>query len=166
MNQVLFETGYMGDITENMSSILVFGGLFLLYLKVKSDAKTEKREKVASIFTVVAKGILIYIVIGLVSSIKGYKEVVIPYKNGNYVEIEGTVEDYYEDPYKGYDEYFTIDGVKFKCSYGSPMWGYQKQRKNEIIISGRHLRIRYIPLKHENVIVYIEQMMPEEWETD
>ena len=38
--------------------------------------------------------------------------------------------------------------------------------KNKIIISGRHLRIRYIPLKHENVIVYIEQMMPEEWETD
>lgn len=39
-------------------------------------------------------------------------------------------------------------------------------KRNEIIISGRHLRIRYIPLRQENVIVYIEQMMPEEWDTD
>lgn len=166
MNQVLFETGYMGDIRGIMLTVLSFGGLLLLYLKIKSDAKTEKREKVATLFTVVAKGMLVMIVIGLVSLIKEYKDVVITYKNGNYVEIEGMVEGYYEEPYKGYDEYFTVDGVRFECSYGSPMWGYQKQRKNEFIISGRHLRIRYIPLKHENVIVYIEQMMPEEWETD
>lgn len=166
MNQVLFETGYMGDIRGNMLLISGFGGLLLFYLKMKSDAKTEKREEVAKLTCLAAKGLLACIVIGIAALIKGYKDIVISYKSGNYVEIEGVVEDYYEEPYKGYDEYFTIDGVRFECSYGSPMWGYQKQRKNEIIISGRHLKIRYIPFRHENVIVYIEQMVPEEWETD
>lgn len=102
-------------------------------------------------------------VIGLVSLIKEYKDVVITYKNGNYVEIEGTVENY--STVKDDIEYFTVDGVDFRCSEGE-VFGYAKLKKNKIIISGRHLRIRYIPLKHENVIVYIEQMMPEEWETD
>ena len=32
--------------------------------------------------------------------------------------------------------------------------------------NGQHLRIRYLPKSSENTIVYIEQMMPEEWETD
>ena len=101
----------------------------------------------------------------VLSWINDYKNIVIPYKNGNYVEIEGTVENYSVSLRENV-EYFTVDGVRFECSYGSPMWGYQKQRKNEIIISGRHLKIRYIPFRHENVIVYIEQMVPEEWESD
>ncbi len=163
MNKVLFETAYMGDIRGIMLTVLGFGGLLLLYLKIKSDAKTEKREKEASLFTVVAKGVFVMIAMGLVSLIKEYKDVVITYKNGNYVEIEGTVENY--STVKDDIEYFTVDGVDFRCSEGE-VFGYAKLKKNKIIISGRHLRIRYIPLKHENVIVYIEQMMPEEWETD
>lgn len=92
MNKVLFETAYMGDIRGIMLTVLGFGGLLLLYLKIKSDAKTEKREKEAAIFTVVAKGVFVMIAMGLVSLIKEYKDVVITYKNGNYVEIEGIVE--------------------------------------------------------------------------
>lgn len=164
MNKVLFETAYMGDIRGIMLTVLGFGGLLLLYLKIKSDAKTEKREKEAAIFTVVAKGVFVMIAMGLVSLIKEYKDVVITYKNGNYVEIEGTVENY-STSLKDNIEYFTVDGVDFTCYEGEP-FRYAKLKKNKIIISGRHLRIRYIPLKHENVIVYIEQMMPEEWETD
>lgn len=40
MNKVLFETAYMGDIRGIMLTVLGFGGLLLLYLKIKSDAKT------------------------------------------------------------------------------------------------------------------------------
>ena len=126
MNKVLFETAYMGDIRGIMLTVLGFGGLLLLYLKIKSDAKTEKREKEASLFTVVAKGVFVMIAMGLVSLIKEYKDVVITYKNGNYVEIEGTVENY--STVKDDIEYFTVDGVDFRCSEGE-VFGYAKLKK-------------------------------------
>lgn len=127
MNKVLFETAYMGDIRGIMLTVLGFGGLLLLYLKIKSDAKTEKREKEAAIFTVVAKGVFVMIAMGLVSLIKEYKDVVITYKNGNYVEIEGTVENY-STSLKDNIEYFTVDGVDFTCYEGEP-FRYAKLKK-------------------------------------
>ena len=92
-----------------------------------SDAKTEKREKEASLFTVVAKGVFVMIAMGLVSLIKEYKDVVITYKNGNYVEIEGTVENY-STSLKDDIEYFTVDGVDFTCYEGEP-FRYAKLKK-------------------------------------
>ena len=127
MNKVLFETAYMGDIRGIMLTVLSYGGLLLFYLKIKSNAKTEKRENVASLFTVVAKGVLVMSVIGLVSLIKEYKDVVITYKNGNYVEIEGTVENY-STSLKDDIEYFTVDGVDFTCYEGEP-FRYAKLKK-------------------------------------
>ena len=127
MNKVLFETAYMGDIRGIMLTVLGFGGLLLFYLKIKSDAKTEKREKEASLFTVVAKGVFVMIAMGLVSLIKEYKDVVITYKNGNYVEIEGTVENY-STSLKDDIEYFTVDGVDFTCYEGEP-FRYAKLKK-------------------------------------
>ncbi len=127
MNKVLFETAYMGDIRGIMLTVLSYGGLLLFYLKIKSDAKIEKRENVASLFTVVAKGVLVMSVIGLVSLIKEYKDVVITYKNGNYVEIEGTVENY-STSLKDDIEYFTVDGVDFTCYEGEP-FRYAKLKK-------------------------------------
>ena len=127
MNKVLFETAYMGDIRGIMLTVLGYGGLLLFYLKIKSNAKIEKRENVASLFTVVAKGVLVMSVIGLVSLIKEYKDVVITYKNGNYVEIEGTVENY-STSLKDDIEYFTVDGVDFTCYEGEP-FRYAKLKK-------------------------------------
>ncbi len=127
MNKVLFETAYMGDIRGIMLTVLSYGGLLLFYLKIKSNAKIEKRENVASLFTVVAKGVLVMSVIGLVSLIKEYKDVVITYKNGNYVEIEGTVENY-STSLKDDIEYFTVDGVDFTCYEGEP-FRYAKLKK-------------------------------------
>ena len=127
MNKVLFETAYMGDIRGIMLTVLSYGGLLLFYLKIKSNAKIEKRENVASLFTVVAKGVLVMSVMGLVSLIKEYKDVVITYKNGNYVEIEGTVENY-STSLKDDIEYFTVDGVDFTCYEGEP-FRYAKLKK-------------------------------------
>ena len=127
MNKVLFETAYMGDIRGIMLTVLSYGGLLLFYLKIKSNAKIEKRENVGSLFTVVAKGVLVMSVIGLVSLIKEYKDVVITYKNGNYVEIEGTVENY-STSLKDDIEYFTVDGVDFTCYEGEP-FRYAKLKK-------------------------------------
>ena len=110
-----------------MLTVLSYGGLLLFYLKIKSNAKIEKRENVASLFTVVAKGVLVMSVIGLVSLIKEYKDVVITYKNGNYVEIEGTVENY-STSLKDDIEYFTVDGVDFTCYEGEP-FRYAKLKK-------------------------------------
>ena len=90
-----------------------------------------------------------------------YKDVVIAYKKGDYVEIEGRVEDYRKS-LRGTSEYFTIDGVEFECSSGDSVWGYYKQGNNRFITEGRLLRVRYIPNRRGNTIVYIERMMPED----
>lgn len=156
MNKVLFEISYIGGAQGFVYMILAFGTFLFLYHRFNEIG--------IRIITICIVGLLMVYTLFLIDQ---YKDVVIAYKNGNYVEIEGKVENY-SVSLRGNVEYFTVEGVRFKCSYGSPAWGYQKQEQkgNEIIISGRHLRIRYIPLRHENVIVYIEQMMPEEWDTD
>ena len=43
-------------------------------------------------------------------------------------------------------------------------WGYCQTRENGGVImgNGQHLKIRYIRSGSENVIVYIEQIIPEE----
>lgn len=87
----------------------------------------------------------------------------------NRIVLKGGVQDYSPNfgSTRGTIESFTLDGVKFECSDGN-IGGYCPNRKHGGVIAGngQHLRIRYIPHSQGNTIVYIEQMMPEEWEED
>lgn len=152
MNKILFETSYIGNTYEILYIILFFFISFFLCFRLKK-----------AVVTVIIIGLMMIYTIYLINS---YIDVVIAYKNGDYVEIEGRVEDYYKS-LRGTSEYFTIDGVEFECSSGDSVWGYYKQgNNNRVITEGRLLRIRYISNRRGNTIVYIEQMMPDDWNTD
>ena len=150
MNRVLFEVSYIGSFRGFLNIILAFCIFFFLYLRF------------SGISGVLQKALIVLMVVYTISLIKGYVDTVIQYKNGNYIEIEGTVERYY---YSQGNEYFTLDGVSFRCSSGIS-WGYYPNNSNDSVIAGngQHLRIRYLPNKSEKVIVYIEQLMTKEKE--
>ena len=162
MNRVLFEVSYIGNIYGLAHIVLGFGIFLFLYFdlkRIKNDGQERDRE-----IARVAEKVVIVIIVGyIISLIKGYMDIVVQYKNGHYIEIEGVTEDYVSNLGRGPVETFTLDGVYFECS-DKATWGYCPPRKNGSVIrgNGRHLRIRYIPRKNENVIVYIEQLIPEE----
>lgn len=165
MNKVLFEISYIGSLHGFFNTILFFCILIFLYFGSKRTAKDHKRKwdrKLAKIFMKID---MIIFVIYTISLVKGYIDTVLQYKTGHYIEIEGIVEGYSANlmNQRGPIESFALGGVRFECSDGAT-WGYCPTRTNGGVIAGngQHLRIRYIRNGDEKVIVYIEQMIPEE----
>ena len=115
----------------------------------------------AGILILLEKVVLFLIVIFIIGMIGEYCDVVVKYKTGNYVEIEGVVEDYSFVPGRERTT-FTVDGVEFHCP--SSDWGYHPTNEdNRAIKDGEYLKIRYIDDEIQgNVIVYIEQLRQEE----
>lgn len=164
MNKILYEVNFTGNIQSWLGMIW---GIIILVVWVATQRKNGRIKEGDRIAITII--IIVVIAINSIGVVVGCVGTLIPYKNGHYVEIEGVVQDYYSNlgSTRGTIESFTLDGVKFECSDGN-IWGYAPNRKNGGVIfgNGQHLRIRYIPKSSENTIVYIEQMMPEEWETD
>lgn len=164
MSRILFEVNYIGNLDVWVSFISGFGFLFYLFFKYRKDNALEKEKKI-----LITSSIITIMGICTIIMIMKYVTTVVAYKSGHYVEIEGVVQEYSSNlgGARGPVESFTLDGVGFVCS-DDMTWGYRPSRKNGGVIAGngQHLRIRYIPNTQRNKIVYIEQMMPEEWETD
>ena len=163
MNRVLFEVSYIGSWRTYFIIIIALCIFSFLYFRFRGIERTDQSEKGRKIAGVITKVLRIFIVIYVFFLIKGYMDIVIQYKMGHYVEIEGTVDSYC---YFKNSEYITLDGVKFHCSSGN-QWGYYPVGKIFSVIAGngQHLRIRYIPRGRENIIVYIEQILPEGWDS-
>lgn len=164
MNRILYEVNFAGNIQR---WLVLLSGVIILIIGVAVQRKNDKIKEEERILTTIV--MIAFIAINAIGVVVGCVGTLIPYKKGHYVEIEGVIQDYHSNlgSTRGTIESFTLDGVKFECSDGN-IWGYAPNRKNGGVIcgNGQHLRIRYIPKTSENTIVYIEQMMPEEWETD
>lgn len=155
MHRVVFEVNDKEIFRVLFNVILFFGTSFFLYLSIKG--KSRAIVKMILVFLLVEN--LIY----TISMIESYNDIVIAYKNGDYIEIEGMVRNYYH--LRGDYEKFTLNGVKFECSGGN--YGYCKNGRESLVSGyGRYLRIGYIPGKRRNTIVYIEQLLPEERPSD
>lgn len=164
MNRILYEVNFAGNIERWLVMIWGIGILVVGGAVQRKNGKIKEGDRIAITIVMIA-----VIAVNAIGVVVGWVGTLIPYKSGHYVEIEGVVQDYHSNlgSTRGTIESFTLDGVKFECSDGN-IWGYAPNRKNGGVIfgNGQHLRIRYLPKSSENTIVYIEQMMPEEWETD
>lgn len=87
MHRVLFEVNDKEVFRVLFNVILFFGTSFFLYLSIKR--KSRAIVKMILVFLLVEN--LIY----TISMIKSYNDIVIAYKNGDYIEIEGMVRNYY-----------------------------------------------------------------------
>lgn len=164
MNRILYEVNFAGNIQR---WLVLLSGVIILIIGVAIQRKNDKIKEEERILTTIV--MIAFIAINAIGVVVGCVGTLIPYKKGYYVEIEGVIQDYHSNlgSTRGTIESFTLDGVKFKCSDGN-IWGYCPDRKNGGVIAGngQHLRIRYVSNLLGNTIMYIEQMMPEEWEED
>lgn len=94
---------------------------------------------------------------GIISNEKQLKEVL---KSKNYSIIEGKINNYKLDEVNGqYFESFSINDVRFKYSDDLIFYGYHQTSKNGGLIkeNGQYIRISYIVLNQENLILRIEK---------
>ena len=81
------------------------------------------------------------------------------YKEGNYLTIEGTINDYTlaEENQVNLPDTFTVNEVEFQIPGFVTCWGYPlKKIDGGILEDGMRVRICYIPYKNENVIMKLE----------
>ena len=165
MNRVLFETGYMNVEGFKYIIFIVCVILFLYCVCFRGLIKVHRRIAMngqsAGILILLEKVVLLFIVIFIIGMIGEYYDVVVKYKTGHYIEIEGVVEDYSFTPGRE-GTTFTVGGVEFCCP--SSDWGYHPTNEdNRAIKDGQYLKIRYIEDEvQKHVIVYIEQLSQEE----
>lgn len=162
MNRVVFEVSYIGNpyvlfrviLFHCIAFLIIFysRGIVRKYKEGRGKKMARGNIRFAAVFTLVCTVIFI----------RGYINTVVQYKSGRYIEIEGIVENYHLNA-RGTSEYFTVGGVLFTTPYISS-WGYCQTSNNGGVIrgNGQHLRIRYVPTEDGKVIVYIEQLIPEE----
>ena len=105
---------------------------------------------------------VVFSVLGLLVSVmcsfdvvSNYKDIVIPYCNGEYLEVEGQVENLEIEPFlgKGNDS-FSVNGIEFDIG-SSTKPGYQKQAAygGKITENGQEVKIKYIEAHGFNYIM-------------
>ncbi len=159
MHRALFEIGYFGSVYGLFHIFCGLCAFLFLCFCTKKIANTDEREENRVIAGTVTKAVMVFMILYLLFLVKSYINVVIPYQTGNYIQIEGVVRKY--SNIKG-TERFSLKGVEFECSSDMP-WGYFQHGDKSILSgNGQYLRIRYIPGRRRNTIVYIEQLKPEQ----
>lgn len=131
--------------------IVVF---IIILVKKKDGVNIEIPKTVAWIFIIVGS---VATFLSLDNYISLYKNVYLEYKNGNYLECEGTVEELDLMPKGGNGpDRFTVNGVDFELG-GVVFPGYQKQAVDGGFIDkeGMYVRIRYCTYFNQNYIMEV-----------
>lgn len=136
-----------------------------LLVKIVKSSKKQGRndDKTQVIFLVFALIFdLIIISIVLPDQVRMFDSTIGAYWRGEYLTVEGYVEDFHPMPWSGHDdESFTIDHVRFSYSDYTVSWGYHNARSHGGVITGngQHLKIGYTSYQWlGNVILYIEEL--------
>ena len=164
MNNILYEATFKFDFVLLMiPCMLIFIAVFPFILKKSWDEKSPVTSlKTVKIFCAFAFCfVLLLSVVSGIAQINMYKNVVGAYKNGEYIIVEGYVQDFVPMPYEGHsEESFEIEGVSFSYSDYYIQSGYNNSKSHGGVIegNGQHLKIGYVVDNGENIIVYIEQL--------
>jgi hypothetical protein len=126
----------------------------------------KRNSFMAWIFTVLALIIGIFLIVvafwALSDHQKQTNELLKTYQNGNYLSVEGKVENFHAKPPEGHDsEHFNIGEVYFDLPAPSS-YGYSKCKNfgGDIKGDGQLVKIRYINYNGENVIMKLEIASP------
>lgn len=136
-------------------AVAVVGVYFLM--NVNNPFTEDRRKPLLWGCAFLAVGLIVSLVF-IWSYVSNYKNIYLPYKNGNYAEVEGRVEELKIIPFMGNGEdEFCVNGVKF--SIGNPsLPGYQKQAAHHGLINrvGMYVKIKYVPGRENNYIMELE----------
>ena len=166
MNTVLYEASFKIGMSDWIPILmLIISALFPKIMEIfqnysRGDYDPEFIKKFCRVaFVVVA---VFSVIIGI-TKINMYSRTVSAYKKGEYMVVEGYVENFVPMPYEGKsDESFEINGVKFSYSDYEVQYGYNNSKSHGGVITGdgQHLKIGYVYYNnmYGNIIVYIEEI--------
>lgn len=136
--------------------ILCLVDLVLLFLYVFLWRKNSVLSaKIATIFVIV---VLTFIIGTLVfSHVDARKKVYGKYIQGDYLTVEGEVENYMPDPDgANLPDRFSVEDIDFSIPGFTTVWGYPLRHVDGgELQNGLNVKIYYIPYKFENVIMKI-----------
>ena len=166
MNTVLYEASLAFNESDWIPVLmLIIIPLFPKIIEMWHEYKcTDFDEKFVKNFCRVA-----FICVAVLSIILGickinmYTRTVGAYKKGDYMVVEGYVEDFIPMPYHGKsEESFEINGVKFSYSDYMVQYGYHNSKSHGGVITGNGQRLKigyvYYNEQYGNIIVYIEEI--------
>lgn len=138
-------------------------GFFLVGRQMKDNMSYQpwKRRLGRVVFQIIALVMLVVFLLIMGSSILLYTACRRLWKSGEVSEVTGYVENYHPMPASGHDmESFEINGVSFSYSNFVLQAGYHCAASwgGVITHNGQHLKIQYIPMENENLIVYIAKV--------
>ena len=166
MNTVLYEASFKIGMSDWIPILmLIVLAFFPKLLEISreyysADVYVENGKKFCRVaFVVVA---VFSVIIGI-TKVNMYSRTVAAYKKGEYMVVEGYVENFVPMPYEGKaDESFEINGVKFFYSDYEVQYGYNTSKSHGGVITGdgQHLKIGYVYYNkgYGNIIVYIEEL--------
>lgn len=168
MGNVLYEVTYRADRETMIPFVVLLGCLYLFVeeiRKIRHDKTTRGHRVNLGIGSVGLVLSLIVCSIFVVTQMDMYQNIVVAYQEGQYMTVEGYVEDFVPMPAEGHaHETFQINGIPFDYSDNSALQGYNNTKVHGGVISGngQHLKIRYIYYEPWdcNVIVCIEETIP------
>jgi len=137
----VLDSGYDGLKFSAMGLIMVAIGIVVIFLMKKFG--TEK-SKMNFMYFWTGFGIL-WTVVAFIFSGAEYIESIYVIKTGNYMEVEGIVEDFDPMPFSGHkNESFTVNGIFFEYSDFGPSAGFNNTKSHGgPIDENKYVKIRY-----------------------
>ena len=164
MEQVLYELhiNYIDGLFLLIPLVLSIG-FFRIGRQMKNNTSYQpwKPRLGGLVFQITALVMLVVFVFVMGSSILLYAACRRLWKSGEASEVTGYVENYHPMPASGHDmESFEIDGVSFSYSNFVLQTGYHCAASwgGVITHNGQHLKVQYIQVEEEKIIVYIAEL--------
>ena len=139
-------------------------GFFIMGRQMKNNMAHQlwKRRLGGLLFQIISLVLLVVFLFTMGSSILLYAACRRLWKRGEVSEVTGYVENYHPMPAVGHDmESFEIGGVSFSYSNFVLQTGYHCAASWGGVIThdGQHLKIQYIQIEEEKIIVYIAELI-------
>ena len=161
MENILYEARQSYGINPSFVFLCVFCG-FIIFIAATELKDLKPKECIAGFCFLIFLITFMLFVFGcaVYTMIDGRDMVYDEYKKGNYFTVEGEIVNYDTSvDIAGETQYdsFEVSGVVFFAPGGTTQWGYPfTQSDGSPLKNGIKVKIRYVPYKYENVIMYLE----------
>ncbi len=161
MENILYEAKESYGIDPYFIVLCIICG-FIIFIAATELKELKPKESIFGFcFLIFLIAMMLFIVGSVVyTMIDGRDKVYDEYEKGNYLTVEGEIVNYDTSvDLKGETQFdlFEVSGLVFYVPGYTTQWGYPiTQSEGSPLKNGVKVKIRYVPYKLENVIMYLE----------